>query len=122
MYEFRCVHGLNRSFSRRANTAHCLKTNYARTSLFRDYFFNRITIIWNGIPEDIKVANSLRSSNANSNLFTLSDYIMFLMATSAFVQDYLSQVSPCEYSKSLLLLVSMQSVIYSLIPLFLSTY
>ena len=33
--------------------AHCLKTNYARTSLFRDYFFNRITIIWNGIPEDI---------------------------------------------------------------------
>ena len=44
-----------------ANTAHCLKTNYAHTSLFRDYFFNRIMIIWNGIPEDIKVANSLRS-------------------------------------------------------------
>ena len=36
----------------RANAAHCVKTNYARTSLFRDYFFNRITIIWNGIPED----------------------------------------------------------------------
>ena len=45
----------------RANTGHCLKTNYAHTSLFRDYFFNRITIIWNGIPEDIKVANTLRS-------------------------------------------------------------
>ena len=30
---------------RRSNTAHCLNTNYARTSLFRDYFFNRITII-----------------------------------------------------------------------------
>ena len=31
------------------------------TSLFRDYFFNRIAIIWNGIPEDIKVATTLCS-------------------------------------------------------------
>ena len=37
--------------TRRANAAHCVKTTYARTSLFRDYFFNRIAIIWNGIPE-----------------------------------------------------------------------
>ena len=36
-------------------------TNYARTSLFRDYLFNRIAIIWNGIPEDIKVATTLWS-------------------------------------------------------------
>ena len=41
--------------------AHCVKTNCARTSLFRDYFFNRIVIIWNGIPEDIKVATTLCS-------------------------------------------------------------
>ena len=47
--------------TRRSNTANCLKTNYARTSLFRDYFFHRITIIWNGIPRDIKVANTLCS-------------------------------------------------------------
>ena len=47
--------------TRRANAAHCVKTNYARTSLFRDYFFNRIAIIWNGIPEDIKVATTLCS-------------------------------------------------------------
>ena len=39
----------------------CVKTNYARTSLFRDYFFNRIAIIWNGIPGDIKVATTLCS-------------------------------------------------------------
>ena len=38
--------------TRHAKTAHCLKTNYAHTSLFRDYFFNRITIIWNGIPKE----------------------------------------------------------------------
>ena len=47
--------------TRCANAAHCVKTNYARTSLFRDYFFNRIAIIWNGIPEDIKVATTLCS-------------------------------------------------------------
>ena len=47
--------------TRRANAAHCVKTNYAHTSLFRDYFFNRIAIIWNGIPEDIKVATTLCS-------------------------------------------------------------
>ena len=38
--------------TRRANTAHCLKTNYAHTSLFRYYFFNRIMKIWNGITEE----------------------------------------------------------------------
>ena len=57
--------------TRRANTANCLKTNYAHTSLFRDYFFNRITIIWNGIPEDIKVANTLRSFKSQLNFFLL---------------------------------------------------
>ena len=47
--------------TRRANAAHCVKTIYARTSLFRDYFFNRIAIIWKGIPEVIKVATTLCS-------------------------------------------------------------
>ena len=61
--------------------AHCVKTNYARTSLFRDYFFNRIAIIWNGIPEDIKVATTLFSFKRRLKSFSLSDYIMFLMAT-----------------------------------------
>ena len=37
------------------------RANAARTSLFRDYFFNRIAIMWNGIPEDIKVATTLCS-------------------------------------------------------------
>ena len=47
--------------TRHANAAFCVKTNYVRTSLFRDYFFNRIAIMWNGIPEDIKVATTLCS-------------------------------------------------------------
>ena len=47
--------------TRRASTALCLRTNCARTSHFRDYFFNRITILWNSIPDDIKVAESVSS-------------------------------------------------------------
>ena len=41
--------------------SHTKAVIYARTSLFRDYFFNRIAIIWNGIAEDIKVAATLCS-------------------------------------------------------------
>ena len=60
-FEFDHYFSLVQGRTRRANAALCVKTNYARTSLFRDYFFNRIAIIWNGIPEDIKVATTLRS-------------------------------------------------------------
>ena len=60
-FEFHHNFSFVQARTRRANTAHCLKTNDAHTSLFRDYFFNRITIIWNRISEDIKVANTLRS-------------------------------------------------------------
>ena len=59
--------------TRRANAAHCVKTNYARTCLFRDYFFNRIAIIWNGIPEDIKVATTLCSFKRQRTFF--QDYL-----------------------------------------------
>ena len=59
--EFENYFSLVQGRTRRANTAHCVKTNYARTSLFRDYFLNRIAIIWNGILEDIKVATRLCS-------------------------------------------------------------
>ena len=64
--------------TRRANASHCVKTNYARTSLFRDYFFNRTAIIWNSIPEDIKVATTICSFKCQLKSF----YIMFLMATT----------------------------------------
>ena len=60
-FEFDYYFSFVQGRTRRANAAHCVKTNYARTSLFRDYFFNRIAIIWNGIPEDIKVATTLCS-------------------------------------------------------------
>ena len=88
----------------RANAAHCVKTIYARTSLFRDYFFNRIAIIWNGIPEDIKVATTLCSFKRQLKSFYFKRlYNVF----GGVFQDYLSQVSPCKYFESLLLLVSL---------------
>ena len=67
--------------TRCANAAHCVKTNYARTSLFRDYFFHRIDIIWKGIPEDIKVATTLCPFKRQLKSFYFGDYLMFLMAT-----------------------------------------
>ena len=38
-----------------------LKTNRTHSTHFRDYFVNRITILWNSITDDIKLANSLSS-------------------------------------------------------------
>ena len=65
--------------TRRANAPLCVKTNYARTSLFRDYFFNRIAIMWNGIPEDIKVATTLCSFKRQLKSFYIKR--LYLMAT-----------------------------------------
>ena len=50
-----------RGCTRRANSEFHLKTNRTHTSHFRDFFFNRITILWNSIPGGIKLATSLDS-------------------------------------------------------------
>ena len=50
-----------RGRSRRANTELFVKTNSTRTKHLRDYFFNRITILWNSIHDDMKLANPLNS-------------------------------------------------------------
>ena len=94
--------------TRRANAANCVKTNYARTSLFRDYFFSRIAIIWNGISGDIKVATTLCSFKHQLKSFYFKRlYNVFDGDNVRSFQDYLSQVLPCKYSKGLLLLVSL---------------
>ena len=49
--------------------------NRARTSHFRDYFVNRITILWNSLPDDIKLATSLDSFKRN--LYSSGAYIAF---------------------------------------------
>ena len=50
-----------REWSRRTSPELCVKTNRACTSHICNYFFNRITILWNSIPDNIKLANSPNS-------------------------------------------------------------
>ena len=67
VFFFKCLHGhidFTREFSyyfsflkgntRRASSGLHLKTNACRTSSFRDFYFNRITLIGNSLPENIK--------------------------------------------------------------------
>ena len=44
-----------REWSRHTSTELYLRTKRARTSHFRDHFFNRITILWNSLPDDISI-------------------------------------------------------------------
>ena len=68
-----------RRWSCRASTELYLKTNRARTSHFRDYFVNRITILWNSIPDDIKLATSLDSFKRKlKSLFFWRLYYVFI--------------------------------------------
>lgn len=50
-----------RGWSHHSSTELYLNTNTTRTSHLHDYFFNRITILWNSIPDSIKLATSLYS-------------------------------------------------------------
>jgi hypothetical protein len=68
-----------------------LKTNFARTSLFHDYFFNIIAKLWNSIPDGIKDTKSLSSFKRHLKSFY-------------FKRLHLSKVSPCKYSYILFLL------------------
>ena len=44
-----------REWSRHTSTELYLRIKRARTSHFHDYFFNRITILWNSLPDDITI-------------------------------------------------------------------
>ena len=44
-----------------------LKINNNRTSTFRDYFFNRIAILWNNVPNDVRLADSIDSFKRKRN-------------------------------------------------------
>ena len=37
------------------------KINNNRKSTFRDYYFNRIAILWNNVPNDVRLAESIDS-------------------------------------------------------------
>ena len=49
------------SQTRQACSGLNLKINNSRTSTFRDFYFNRIAILWNNIPNDVRQAESIYS-------------------------------------------------------------
>ena len=79
---FKCLHGLvdfTREFSfsfsflkgntRRASSGLHLKLNACRTSSFRDFYFNRITLMWNSLPKNIKDSDTISSFKSKLKSF-----------------------------------------------------
>ena len=90
VFFFKCLHGhidFTREFSyyfsflkgntRCASSGLHLKTNACRTSSFRDFYFNRITLIWNSLPKNIKDSDTITSfkSKLKSFYFTRLLYV-----------------------------------------------
>ena len=84
---FKCLHGLvdfTREFSyyfsflkgntRRASSGLHLKLNACRTSSFRDFYFNRITLMWNSLPKNIKDSDTISSFKSKFKSFYLLDF------------------------------------------------
>ena len=55
--------------TRRASSGLHLKTNACRTSAFRDFYFNRITLIWNSLPKNIKDSGTISSFKSKLKSF-----------------------------------------------------
>ena len=55
--------------TRRASSGLHLKTNACRTSSFRDFYFNRITLIWNSLPKNIKDSDTISSFKSKLKSF-----------------------------------------------------
>ena len=82
VFFFKCLHGLvdfTREFSyyfsflkgntRRASSGLHLKLNACRTSSFRDFYFNRITLMWNSLPKNIKDSDTISSFKSKLKSF-----------------------------------------------------
>ena len=74
VFFYKCLHGhidLTRSFNyyfsfvtsqtRQTCSGLNLRNNNNRTSTFRNFYFNRITNLWNNVPNDVRQAESIHS-------------------------------------------------------------
>ena len=64
-----CNFSFVKSNTRRVASGLYLKTNACRTSSFRDFYFNRITLMWNSLPENIKDSDTISSFKSKLKLF-----------------------------------------------------
>ena len=82
VFFFKCPLGLidfTREFShyfsflkgnaRRASSGLHLKLNACRTSSFRDFYFHRITLMWNSLPKNIKDSDTISSFKSKLKSF-----------------------------------------------------
>ena len=82
VFFFKCLHGLidfTHEFSyyfsflkgntRCASSGLHLKLNACRTSSFRDFYFNRITLMWNSFPKNIKDSDTISSFKSKLKSF-----------------------------------------------------
>ena len=60
--------------TRRASSGLHLKLNACCTSSFRDFYFNRITLMWNSLPKNIKDSDTQALLKVNSSRFILLDF------------------------------------------------
>ena len=42
-------------------SCYCFEKNACRTSSFQDFYFNRITLMWNSLPKNIKESDTISS-------------------------------------------------------------
>lgn len=82
VFFFKCLHGLidfTHEFSyyfsflkgntRCASSGLHLKLNACRISSFRDFYFNRITLMWNSLPKNIKDSDTISSIKSKLKSF-----------------------------------------------------
>ena len=82
VFFFKCLHGLidfthefSNYFSFLKGNTRCassglhLKLNAFRTSSFRDFYFNRITLMWNSLPKNIKDSDTISSFKSKLKSF-----------------------------------------------------
>ena len=82
VFFFKCLHGLidfthefSYYFSFLKGNTQCassglhLKLNACRTSSFRDFYFNRISLMWKSFPKNIKDSDTISSFKSKLKLF-----------------------------------------------------
>ena len=59
-----------------------LKLNAFRTSSFRDFYFNRITLMWNSLPKNIKDSDTISSFKSKLKSFYFTKLLKLLIETT----------------------------------------
>ena len=70
--KFNCYFSFLKGNTRRASSGLHLKLNACCTSSFRDFYFNRITLMWNSLPKNIKDSDTVSSFKSKLKSFYIT--------------------------------------------------